>query len=101
MIIAFTTVAKKPDAERLARLLVEKRLAACVNILKMEKSVYRWKGKILEAGEFLLLIKTTKERYCRLETTIKLNHPYSMPEVIKIKVDGGLKKYLNWVARPY
>lgn len=99
MIIVLTALSKKPDAEKLSRLLVEKRLAACVSILAPEKSIYRWKGRIIEDEEFLLLIKTTKDKYARLETTIRMNHPYDLPEIVMLKVDGGSKRYLDWVAR--
>ena len=90
---------QKQDAEKLAKLLVEKRLAACINILKIEKSVYRWKGKIAEEGEYLLLIKSAKA-YEKLEREIRTNHPYKLPEIIRLNVNGGYKKYLSWIARP-
>ncbi|MBS3068241.1 divalent-cation tolerance protein CutA [Candidatus Micrarchaeota archaeon] len=100
MIIILTTVPKQSDGEKLAKLLVEKKLAACVNIIKIEKSIFRWKGNIVENKEFLLIIKSTAEKYNKLERTIKKNHPYKLPEIVRLKVDGGLRKYLDWVARP-
>lgn len=98
MRIVFTTVPKKSDAEKLARALVERKLAACVNILPIEKSVYRWKGKIQGAGEFLLLIKTAKP-YEKLEKFIRKNHPYGLPEIVALPVVKGYAKYLKWIAR--
>ncbi len=100
MILILSTVPKLRDAESLAKLLVEKKLAACVNIIKIEKSIFKWKGKINSYPEYLLLIKSTAGKYTRLERAIKKNHPYALPEIIRLKVDGGLKKYLDWVARP-
>ena len=99
MIVILTTVSKKQDAENLAKLLVEKRLAACVNIIKIEKSIFQWKGKVTEAEEFLLLIKTAKP-YEKLERFIRKNHPYKLPEIISFPIAKGYKKYLDWVARP-
>lgn len=99
MYILLTTVSKKPDAERLAKALVEKKLAACVNIIKIEKSVYRWKGKIVGGGEFLLLIKSAQP-YEKLERFIRKNHPYVLPEIVALPVSRGYRKYLAWIARP-
>lgn len=100
MIIILTTVAKKSDARKLAKLLVEKNLVACVNIIKIEKSIYQWKGKINESGEYLLLIKSAKP-YGKLESFIRKNHPYEIPEIISFSITKGYKKYLNWVARSH
>ena len=99
MIIILTTVSKKPDAQNLAKKLVEKKLAACVNIIKIESSVYRWKGKVSSSGEYLLFIKTSR-RYAEVERFIRKNHPYELPEIIYFKIDGGLKEYLKWVSNP-
>lgn len=98
MILVLTTVGKKSNAAKIARSLVKKKLAACVNIIKIEKSVYRWKGKIVSEGEYLLLVKTTKMRYSRLETAIKVLHPYKLPEIIALPIKRGHDKYLDWVS---
>jgi periplasmic divalent cation tolerance protein len=90
-----------PDAEAartLAARLVEQRLAACVNMLAPCRSVYRWQGKIEEAQEVPLLIKTTAGRYAALEAAIKAAHPYDLPEVIAVPLAQGLPAYLAWVA---
>jgi periplasmic divalent cation tolerance protein len=98
---ALLVVSNLPDrasAEKLARLLVEARLAACVNVLSPARSVYRWKGKIEDAEEHPVLIKTTRERYAALEAAIRKNHPYELPEIIALPVAAGLPAYLDWVA---
>ena len=97
MIILLTTVPKKSDALSLAKKLVGKKLAACVNIIKIESSVFRWKGKLANAREFLLIIKTARN-YRAIESFIKINHPYELPEIISLKVENGLKQYLKWIA---
>lgn len=96
--IVFTTL---PDAEiagKLARNLVEKRLAACVNVLSPCQSVYRWQGDVQEDGEIPLIIKTTAELYPALETYLRQQHPYALPEIVALDVAQGLPEYLTWVA---
>ncbi len=88
--------AKKRDARRIAYILVKGRLAACVNIVPV-KSVYRWKGKIANGGESLLLIKTRPSLFARLAKTIESVHPYTTPEIVELKASKGNKKYLDWV----
>ncbi len=100
MIIILTTVSKKQDASKLATSLIKEKLAACVNIIKIEKSIYRWKGKVEEQGEYLLIIKTIAPKYLQLERFIKKHHPYELPEIVKINVEGGSNEYLQWVANP-
>lgn len=90
-----------PDAataERIARHLVEERLAACVNILTPCRSVYRWQGAVEDAEEIPLLIKTTAARYPALEAAIRALHPHELPEVVAVGVERGLPAYLGWVA---
>ncbi len=98
MRVILTTVATKKDAEKLASLLVAKRLAACVNILKLEGSVYKWKGKVQKGREFLLIIKSSAP-YDLLERFISVNHLYQLPEIISLKPDRSSAKYLSWVKR--
>ncbi|MDQ7989066.1 MAG: divalent-cation tolerance protein CutA [Candidatus Dactylopiibacterium sp.] len=91
-----------PDADtaaRLARLLVERRLAACVNQLAACRSVYRWEGRIEAADEVPLLIKTTQARYAALEATLRAEHPYELPEIIALPLTAGLPDYLDWIGR--
>jgi periplasmic divalent cation tolerance protein len=97
-LVVLTTVESVEDGERLANLLVEARVAACVQVLPPMKSVYRWEGKIEQSGEVLLLIKTTDSNYNELEESIRRNHPYQTPEIIALKVAVGSQKYLDWMA---
>jgi periplasmic divalent cation tolerance protein len=97
-LVVLTTLEKQEDGVRLAALLVERELAACVQILPPIISIYRWQGAVERANEVLLLIKTTRVAYPRLETTIKENHPYQTPEIVALPVEAGLDDYLNWLA---
>ncbi len=97
-LIVLTNLPDAASAQALAKLLVEQRLAACVNILAPCHSVYRWQDKIENAIELPLLIKTTAERYAALETAIRAHHPYELPEIIAVPVERGLPDYLAWVA---
>lgn len=98
-ILVMTNLPDLPSADALARYLVEQRLAACVNRLSPVHSVYRWQGKVEEAAEISLLIKTTQARYRELEEAINQHHPYELPEIIAIPVSAGLPDYLRWVAQ--
>ena len=98
MDVILTTVSKKSDAEKLAKALVAKKLAACVNIVRLGGSIYRWKGKVVKEKEFLLLIKTAKP-YEKVERFIKKHHSYGLPEIISFPIAKGYKKYLAWLAR--
>lgn len=97
-LIVLTNLPDAASAQALAKLLVEQRLAACVNILAPCHSVYRWQDKIENAIELPLLIKTTAERYAALETAIRAHHPYELPEIVAVPVERGLPDYLAWVA---
>ncbi len=91
-----------PDAgcaERIARALVERRLAACVNILAACHSVYRWEGRIEAQAEIPLLIKTGAERLAELTAVLTELHPYDLPEIIALPVSAGLPAYLDWVSQ--
>jgi len=90
-----------PDAgtaERIATSLVGERLAACVNVLPGMTSVYRWQGKVEQAGEWLLLAKTTRDRLDALSARVVALHPYELPEVLAVEATGGLPAYLDWIA---
>ena len=95
--LVITNLPNQDSAAKLAHVLVERRLAACVNILSPCRSVYRWQGKTEDAEEFPMLIKTTKDRYADLEAAIRAGHPYELPEIIAIPLSGGLPAYLEWV----
>ena len=97
-LLVLTNLPDRAAAERLADALVEKRLAACVNILAPCRSVYRWKGAVQHDEEHPMLIKSTSEAYPALEAAIRAGHPYELPEIIAVPVERGLPAYLDWVA---
>ncbi len=97
-LIVLSTVPDRKTARRIARDLVEQKLAACVNQIGPIRSVYRWQGKLYDDPEYLLLIKTTRARAKALEKRIQKIHPYVLPEVIFATVSGGSGRYLNWIA---
>ncbi len=99
MIIVQTTYPDKKSAEAAASNIVKKKLAACVNVIRIESSHYVWKGKPRKEGEFFLIIKTAKANYRKLERWIMESHPYELPEIIRIDVSGGLPGYLAWVDK--
>jgi periplasmic divalent cation tolerance protein len=96
-LLVVTNLPSRESAEKLAALLVEQRLAACVNILAACASVYRWNGKIQHDEEHPLLIKTARDRYAALQETIRANHPYELPEIIAVRISDGLPAYLHWL----
>ena len=97
-LLVLTNVPDRAVAEKLAELLVERRLAACVNILAPCRSVYRWKDAVQHDEEHPMLIKTTQERYAALEQALRAGHPYELPEIIAVPMERGLTAYLDWVA---
>ena len=104
VLLVLTTLPDRAAALKLARMLVDARLAACVNVGASCTSVYRWQGAVEEADEVCLLIKSTTERYAELETVLRRHHPYELPEILAVRSDRGLPDYLEWVlhetARP-
>ena len=92
-----TTAAKREDAARIARALVEKRLAACAQIVGPIASTYWWQGKIETAEEWLCLAKARKEDYRKIERAIKDLHPYQTPEIVALPILAGSAEYLRWV----
>lgn len=97
-LIVVTNCPDAATAERIARTLVEQRLAACVNQLAPVYSTYRWEGVIEEAEEVPLLVKTTRERYPELEAAIRSMHPYTVPEIVALPIVAGYSAYLRWVS---
>ncbi|MDD1617596.1 MAG: periplasmic divalent cation tolerance protein [Methylococcaceae bacterium NSP1-2] len=96
--IVFCTCPDKDIAEKIASLLVENKVAACVNIVPNITSIYRWQGQLERAEEVLLLIKARQDTYSALESLIKKHHPYQLPEIIAVAIERGLPDYLNWIA---
>lgn len=96
--VVLTTCGNDSDAGALARVLVERRLAACVNAVSKVASTYRWKGEIVEDRETLLIIKTTAARLAALERTVRELSKYEVPELIALRVAAGGADYLAWVG---
>jgi periplasmic divalent cation tolerance protein len=97
VIAVLTNLPDSTSAFNLARHVIEMRLAACANVLTPVKSVYRWEGRVEEAVEHPVLMKTTRERYPQLEAAIRENHPYDVPEIIAWPIEPGFPAYLDWV----
>jgi len=97
-LLVFTNLPDREAALELAHGLIERRLAACVNVLDGCTSVYRWKGDIEEADEVPVLVKTRTARYEELEAAIRELHPYELPEIVAVPVVRGLPDYLDWVG---
>ncbi len=98
--LVLTTCPTPRTAKRIARALVSERLAACVNIVPVAQSVYRWRGKVETAREWLLIMKTRVKDYAALETRLRALHPYELPEVIAVPIAGGSARYLAWINNP-
>ena len=96
-IVVYVTAGSPEEADRLARSLVDERLAACVNRIKSVQSVYRWHGKVEQSEEELLIIKTSRDRFAALEKRVRELHSYSVPEVIALPVIEGSSNYLKWL----
>jgi periplasmic divalent cation tolerance protein len=98
--LVLSTCPNPTVARRIARRLVEERLAACVNILPIAQSVYRWRGKVENAREWLLVIKSRRAVYARLEARLREMHPYELPEIVAVPIARGLAAYLSWIDNP-
>ncbi len=95
--LVLTSCAGKAEADKIARLLVEKRLAACVQMLPIE-SVYTWEGAMQSAQEILLLCKIKHEDYSDVESAIRAAHSYDVPEIVEVAIEQGFPAYLGWIA---
>jgi periplasmic divalent cation tolerance protein len=96
-VILIVTAPDKKEANRLADMILKKRLAACVNLIPGMTSRYWWKGKMRKGSEVLMVIKTRKALFKKLERLVKENHPYELPEIIAIPIVAGSPEYLNWI----
>jgi len=96
-IVVFITTSSEDEAAKIARALVQERLAACVNIVKGVRSIYSWRGKIEDSTETLMVVKTKKALFKRLEKRVTGLHSYSVPEVISVPITDGSKDYLKWL----
>jgi len=96
-LLVLSTAGSEAEAQKIAHALVERRLAACVNIVPKIQSVYRWEGKVETAEEFLLIIKTVRGREDQVRASIRELHSYQLPECIALTIDGGSEEYLRWI----
>ena len=96
--IVLTTAGSQEEARKIAHTLVDRRLAACVNIVPQIESIYRWQGNVETATEWLLLIKTQAELFERVRDAIKELHSYDLPECVMLEVAAGSHEYLAWIA---
>ncbi len=97
-IVVLSTCGSEEEAEKLSRLLVDRRLAACVNVIPQVRSFYRWKGRVEDAREWMLVIKTSRSLFGALAAAISAAHSYELPEAIAIPVVDGDRGYLDWLA---
>jgi periplasmic divalent cation tolerance protein len=95
--LVLTTTSSAEESKKIARALVERRLAACVNIVPKIESVYRWEGKVEEAQEYLLLIKTTEAAFAHLRDALQQLHSYDLPECIALGIEDGSSEYVKWI----
>lgn len=98
ILLVITNLPDYSSAERLAKALIERRLAACVNVMAPCRSVYNWQGTVEHAEEHPLFAKTPADRYDALQQAIRELHPYELPEIIAVSLEAGLPAYLEWVA---
>jgi len=96
-IVVLTTVPNAEAAERMARIIVEAKLAACVQVLLTMQSVYVWKDEVQTESENLLLIKTLRDKYDELERLIRANHSYDVPEIMALQAERISETYLGWL----
>jgi periplasmic divalent cation tolerance protein len=97
-IIVLVTCGSEEEALKIANALVESHLAACVNLVAPIRSIYRWEERIWDEKEWLLIIKTQKDRFEELEKKVKSLHSYSVPEIVSLRIVEGSSSYLNWIS---
>lgn len=95
--LIYSTIGNEKDAKKIARALVKEKLVACVNIIPKIKSIYRWKGKIDEDEECVIIAKTIDEHVKETIRKIRELHPYELPDIVVLPIIGGLKDYLNYI----
>ncbi len=97
-VVVLSTVSSLEEGRRLARALVDQRLAACVNLIPKVESIYRWQGVVESAEEVLLVVKTTPARFAELRERIAELHSYDVPEILALPVMDGSASYLEWLS---
>lgn len=98
-LVVVTTVGTEEEANQLAGELVARRHSSCVNIIPVQRSVYRWQGKICDDNEFLLVIKTLESEYEAVEATVGELHSYELPEILAFRVSRGEARFLDWISQ--
>ena len=98
-IVIFSSCPSAGEAEKVARGLVEKQLAACVTVIPGARSIYRWKGAVEEAGEHVLLIKSRRDLFPRLKEELAAMHSYEVPEILALAVVEGSPSYIDWIDK--
>jgi periplasmic divalent cation tolerance protein len=99
-IAVLITCASRKQARQIGRALVKARLAACANILEVPiESIYRWKGQVESAREFLMILKTTQRRFAAMEREVRRLHSYEVPEIIAVPIERGSHGYLRWISQ--
>ena len=96
--IVLSTAGSEEEARKIARHLVEHQLAACVNVVPQIESIYRWEGKVESSREWLLIVKTTAEKFPAVLDAIRELHSYELPECITINIEDGSPEYIDWLA---
>lgn len=96
--IVLSTAGSQEEARKIAHFVVENQLAACVNIIPHIESIYRWQGKMESSAEWLLLIKTTEEKFSAVRDAIRRLHSYDLPECVVLAIEDGSAPYLEWIA---
>lgn len=95
--IVLSTAGSQEEARKIAYALVDRKLAACVNVVPQIESVYRWQGKVENTTEWLLIIKTQAEAFERVRDAIRSLHSYELPECVMLEIDAGSQDYLQWI----
>ena len=98
-IFVFITAPNEEEASKISHTVVEERLAACVNIIRSVRSIYRWQGRIEDESEVLMVVKTKRTLFDRLQGRVKELHSYEVPEIIGLPVIEGSKQYLDWLGQ--
>ena len=96
-LLVLTTLPHRFEARKISRLILKKKLAACINLIGPAESSFWWEGKVDHAREYLLFIKTRSSQFGRLRQFLEKNHPYSVPEIVAFPIVKGNAAYLNWI----
>lgn len=97
--VVFVTAPTQEEATSLGQALVRDRLAACVNVVGPIRSIYEWEGEIRDDAEWLMIVKTTRERFTSLRQFVEARHSYEVPEILALPVTSGSSRYLEWVIQ--